>query len=771
MNGKLIWNDINGHKLHSGAMLFFMTISAMLLALTVILSVGLLGAIDDLMDKAQVPDYIQMHNASLLESEKEEISRFASQCGEVTAWQVCPFLNLDNSQVMIGGKCLADSTQDNGLVLQGEQFDFLLDTENNIPEALPGEIYVPVCYRSLYDLSAGDRMTFGDWEFEIAGFLRDAQMNSMMASSKRFLIHEADFERIREEAGSGSAPSDGLGLYREEYLIEFMLKDQVDVNAFGTAYGAADLPAQGPAITRPLIRMMNGLSDGTMIAVLFLISMVVLLISILCIRFMVSLQMERDRKEVGMLKALGIGRRQIRQIYLAKYVLFCGLGAFIGLLFSFALKVPLAKQVQELYGAAQGGAKAVFLAILSVLFTEGIILCSIRRFLKKTEQMPALEALFSMQEKKTGKGQYLVIGGVAAFCVFLALVPQNLYSTMSDPEFVTYMGIGKSMIRMDLRQTEKAGSYGDVDLAVGQIAAALEQDTQVEKYVTLRTVSGMAVLPEGKTVNLTLETGDHGIFPVSYSKGRLPQGEGEIALSAMNAKELGLDLGDKLQLWGSAKEDGAVKTDYIVCGIYSDITNGGKTAKVRSIDSHEPAIWSVLYVSLKDPAQKGQWLAGYRKMGAEVTDIEDYVKHTYGQTLGQLHKASLTALVAGVFVLIVVTMLFVRLIVEQDRYEVSFYKALGFTGRVLKRKYLIKGMLPVIAGIGAGLLAGNLLGEGICGMILQSFGADSFRFVIHPVKALLLTPALLLAVAAAGVWMGIRELKKIGACECCMGKE
>lgn len=65
-------------------------------------------------------------------------------------------------------------------------------------------------------------MTFGDWEL-------------------------ADFEQIREEAGSGSAPSDGLRLYREEYLIEFMLKDQVDVNAFGTAYGAADFPAQGPA--------------------------------------------------------------------------------------------------------------------------------------------------------------------------------------------------------------------------------------------------------------------------------------------------------------------------------------------------------------------------------------------------------------------------------------------------------------------------------------------------------------------------------------------
>ena len=61
MNKKLIWNDIKQNKLSSGAALFFMAVSATLLALTVLLFSGLLGAIEGLMDKAQVPDYMQMH--------------------------------------------------------------------------------------------------------------------------------------------------------------------------------------------------------------------------------------------------------------------------------------------------------------------------------------------------------------------------------------------------------------------------------------------------------------------------------------------------------------------------------------------------------------------------------------------------------------------------------------------------------------------------------------------------------------------------------------
>lgn len=97
-------------------------------------------------------------------------------------------------------------------------------------------------------------------------------MNAMMASSKRFLVCGADYERLKS-AGS------------EEYLIEFLLEEGADVHALATAYTDAGLLANGPAITKPLIRMMNGLSDGLMILVILLVSVVVLLISMLCIRF------------------------------------------------------------------------------------------------------------------------------------------------------------------------------------------------------------------------------------------------------------------------------------------------------------------------------------------------------------------------------------------------------------------------------------------------------------------------------------------------------
>lgn len=753
---RLIRNDIKQNKLLSCAAVFFMAVSAMLLALAVLLFSGLAGAIGSLAEEAGMPDYMQMHAGVLDEA---VIARFAEAHEEVREWQLCRFLNLDNSRITLGGRSLADSTQDNGLCVQGERFDYLLDEENNRPEVLPGEVYVPVCYRNRYDLMVGETMVLsdagggGDIELLIAGFLRDAQMNSMMASSKRFLVSETDYEAVK---AYGSAHNSA----REEYLIEFLLRDGADTNLFGAAYAAEGLPADGPAITGPLIYLMNALSDGTVIFVLFLFSIVILAISMLCIGFMLSLQTERDKREVGMLKALGIGNTGIRRIYFAKYILFSGCGGAVGLFAAFLLKAPLEKQMRELYGMAEGGWQTAVLGCLAVALAEEIILLSVRGALKKTEKLSALEALFSVQKRKTGRVQYLMIGLVTAACTVLVLVPQNLYSTLSDPGFVTYMGIGNAEIRMDVRQAE------EIDDVTGRVARMLERDMQVETYAVLRTRSCPAVLADGRTVNLTVETGDCGIFPVSCLEGMLPKTQTEIALSAMNAKELGVAVGDPLRLVTGGKE-----TEYTVCGIYSDITNGGKTAKAYQTDDDAPVIWSVLYVSLRESAKKEQWMRRYRQPGVDVTDIADYVRDTYGQTLGQLRLASCLAAVLSAFVTAVVTVLFMRLLVDKDRYEISLQKALGYTAGDLKRIYFTKGLFPVAAGVFAGLFTGNLSGERLCGTVMKIFGADGFAFVISWERILVLVPAVILGAAVPAVAAGIAEIGRIKACECCMGRE
>lgn len=266
-----------------------------------------------------------------------------------------------------------------------------------------------------------------------------------------------------------------------------------------------------------------------------------------------------------------------------------------------------------------------------------------------------------------------------------------------------------------------------------------------------------------------METGEHSVFPVKYAEGKQPEVESEIALSSLQAQDLGLQIGDSLELENEGK-----KSSFVVCGIYSDITNGGKTAKVKSLSSDGNAddrvIWSILYVSLKDDVPAEQWMKVYKQYGVDVVNISDYVQGTYGPTIQQIERARLVAMGIAILIVMVVVMLFMRLLIEKKRYCISLQKALGFNNVNIRTDYFLQGSIPIIAGVLAGVLFGNIIGESICGQVLKSFGAFGFHFVIHWEQVIFMV-LILMVTAAVAACFGTLEVKKIKTYECCMRKE
>lgn len=745
----LLWNDIKRHKILSLATVIFMAVSSLFISLAVVLFCGLLDSVNGLMERALTPDYLQMHAGEI---QKEKIAEFADEHSEVLEWQVCNFLNLENGSIILGKSSLAGSTQDNGLCVQSEKFDFLLDLNNDFPVVDKGKVYVPVWYRSMYDLNIGDKMHIEGLSLVIAGFIRDSQMNSMMASSKRFLVCKEDYQLLKEKGS-------------EEYLIEFLLSQNADTDLLAADYKNAQLYSNGPAVTKPLIRMMNALSDGIMILVILIVGIAILLISLLCINFITSIEVEKDKKEAGMLKALGIENRQIRKLYLSKYFVFSLAGSLIGLSGAGFLNNVLSRKLRELYGVSDKNFFSIVITIMACVLVQIVILLFIRRVFMKMEKIPALEALFSVKTQgvKKEKNQYLIIGAVASVCMFLTLIPQNLFSTFSSPKFVTYMGIGNAAIRMDVRQSENILKITD------NLIEELNSDSDVEKFAAFRTVSCPAVLSDGKKVNLIVESGNHSVFPVNYAEGKQPEKDGEIALSWLQAQDLGIKSGDVINLF----DDGSAKP-FVVCGIYSDITNGGKTAKISNLsfegNAEKKVMWSILYVTLKENVQTAKWMDKYARFGVDIVDIADYVQGTYGPTINQIKNVRFVAVGIALLIIFIVVILFMRLMIEKKRFSISLQKALGFNDGFISRKYFTDCFFRVIIGLAAGILAGNVLGEFICGQILKSFGAFGFDFVIRW-EQLFVILMIIMLVSVAGIMAGSMDVKKIKAYECCLSRE
>ena len=723
----------------------FAAISVAMISLTTMLFMNLTGAINHLMEVAKTPDYLQMHTGEI---DTEVLEDFALGRPEVLDYQVLPFLNLDNSILTLSGQSMLDSTQDNGISVQGNGFDYMVDLQNELPTVLPGQVYVPVCYESVYHVKTGDVLNIDGEELVVVGFIRDSQMNSMMASSKRLLVCAEDYEKL---SPMGS----------EEYLIEFLLEEGADSNAFKTAYENAGLPMNGPTITGPLIKMMNTLSDGIMILIILLISLLVLLISLVCIRFLLLTRIVSEAGEVGMLKAVGISGKEIRRMFLKRYVLLVFVGAVLGVIFSGMMFRPLSAQMQKLYGVSGSSYEIFIFALLSAVLVGSAIILFVLRILRQINAMTAVKALAGDDGEEKKKNNKFCIAFVMAIAIFLMLIPSNLYSTLSSPEFVTYMGIGNAQIRMDLREGAESSK------AFGRIDRMLSEDSEVLEYALYQTCSTPVRLGDGTTMNLLMEQGNHLRFPVAYSSGSAPAREGEVALSYLLSEELGLSPGDTL--W--VKRAG----EYELCtisGIYSDITNGGKTAKIytKDLENAENVMWRIVYVTLTEGTDQKDFIDRYTEEGVEVVDIASRVRGTYGPTLAQVRQADILIKMIACLIIFVVIMLFVRMMIANLRNQLSVKKALGFRSIDLKKDFW-KSCLPyVIVGIFFGTFSGCILGEDICGVALQSLGAVGFRFVLD-IRSILGNILFGSLSAIVAIYLGSNGIENVKAVECCRGKE
>lgn len=752
---RLLINDFKKNKLITMAVFVIMAVSAALMGLTVMLFSGLLGSIDSLMTKAETCDFLQMHSGEI---DEKALVRFSESIDGVDKMQICNFLNVENSLIFINEKSLTDSTQDNGFCTQSPRFDYLLDMDNQIIEVKTGSVYVPVCYRSEYKVEAGQIMQIGNKKLVVAGFLRDSQMNSMMASSKRFLVSKDDYEDLKS---FGS----------EEYLIEFKIKPGYDINEFATLYADALMPCNGPTITLILIKLMNAISDGMMIFVILLVSVVVLVISIICIRYIVLTSMEKNKKEAGMMKAIGIASKDIRHFYIRKYIMLSFAGAIAGIIAAFIISRPLGAQMRSLYGSDGNSFTTVLISFIGIIVTEALILAAIHRNLKKTEKISAVQALRGEKSGKKKNG-YVFIAVIMAASVFLMLVPQNISSTISSEKFVSYMGIGNAQIRMDIRQID------DVKAVSSRLLERIKKDARINKYVIMQTKSLRAKLKDDKEVNLLVEEGNHSVFPLSYISGTAPVKKGEIAFSSLNASELNLQTGDTVYLNAYGKME-----KYSVCGIYSDITNGGKTAKISgnaedalNAQQNSPVMWSIIYVSLNGNEDVSGWINEYQSEGnafssVKIVDIKQYMDGTYGQTISRIKLASFVSVLAACIIVFIVVLLFVRLTIWQERNDNSLMKALGVSNKCIRKKYIKKTVVYVIAGIAAGIFLGIAVGQKLAGALLGMLGASGFRFILDYTLVFVLIPLEAVVVAMAAVRLSLNEIARIKPIEVALGRE
>lgn len=776
---RYLGNDLRRNRGVTIVLLIVLVLSAFLMASGALVMERLGGSVGRLSAAARPPHFLQMHQG---EYDRRALDDFAAAHPEIADWQIEQMAGFDGQQITWtrpGTESrgdLSESLIDNLFVEQSAGFDLLLDRADAPAQPAAGEVYAPVGYERLFGLRTGDVLTVGPADtgvrLRVAGFVRDAQMASSLSSATRFVVAPSDFARLR---ASTSAP---------EVIIAYRLHDTAQIDGLQRAYESdSALPKNGQAVTEVMIRLVNMLSDGLVAVAFVFAGLLLIIIALLNVRFVMRGTIEDEIHEIGALKAIGIPRRTITLLYLARYGAMALLACLIGGGLAVASLGALTSGIRANFAEAPVTWLTVLAPILALAALLALVLGISARAMRAVRRVGVVEALvqgrttparksaasrkshlapsrggrlnlrLALLDLRAERRRWGLVPAVFFLAALLITLPMNLLSTFESPRFVTYMGAPQSDLRADIQFVDPAAGTGAE--AMAKLRGQLDRDSRVTDVKAFATVLAETPGEEGWEA-LRVGIGDYSDAGLVYLSGSGPR-DGQIALSAFNAEKYGVGPGDSIEL---RQAGGTTRAQ--VSGVYQDVTSGGFTAKLQGEPPAEAERWT-LFADVApgaDPAGVSADLDAANP-AATVIPMREYVRQTLSYVTDTLRTAVIITLVFGIGSAALISTLFLRLCIGRDRQKMGVLSVLGFSTNEIIGQLHLKMLITVAAGTVLGTLVAATLGERLVGALisLAGLGLTQLTFIPQPWIVYALFPVLLIGAGMGGAALVAHSLR------------
>lgn len=777
---RMVGTDVRRNVTVTVTLVVLMMLSVMMASASAGLLARLAGAGDRLLTVADAPHVGQMHAGPLDEG---ELAAWAGQRPDVAHHQVQLLLGVDNAQLIFDGVPQTDSIQQNSFVVANTERDLFTDLAGHrVTDVESGTIWLPVIYRVENGLEPGATVTVTGPEgyrqhFVIAGFFRDAIMNTGIASSKRLAISAADLAELQAHTGTS------------EYLISFWLHDPAGgTAAFKKAYLDAGMPSIGPMLDSSAFRLFNMISEGLVAAVVILAAVLLMIVGLLCLRLSFLAAVHTDQREIGVLTAIGVPPGGIKRIYLTKYGVIGLCACVAGLVGGWALAPVMSRSLAVYLGDVEGPAPWLVPAVVAVA-VFGVIVLFILSLLRRFNTLSAVEALRAGSVGTRSAGprlslhrsvlpttitmglidlvkrpvMYLLLLVVFAVSAFIVVVPTSAATTLGAPSFPTQMGVGEADLALNLQYVDDT-TAAEFSAAVDGLAA----DPDVAEFVALTSTRHDLTTAEGERTSLFVAHGDHLTLPVTYADGRAPVNDREIALSLLALADSGHRVGDTVTLDVAGRP-----RELLIVGSYQDITNGGKTARAMLPADSGDIMWYSFALTVRPGVDIDTKAAEYQQAWPSIRPwkMSDFTAQQLGPISRQINQAAALSALVAVALAVLMTAMFTRMLLAGDNTQIAIQRGIGVSDSDIRVQYLTR-ILVVLAlgvpiGIGLALTLGqsmfNLMFEGMFGGIGYLFrGTSRIEFITSPALTALALPAVLITAVALATVASFRTITRTG---------
>lgn len=653
-----------------------------------------------------------------------------------------------------------------------------------------GEIAISQNIHDLTGASIGDSVRFTSpmgniYEFTVSQIFKDP----LALNFQRYIISDEDYEILRKDSLD----------YMDAFSIQ--LKEGVLELEFYLEY----IKAKVAIGHRDFAERVNDADDSYIImfvvaVFMVLLSIFMILIIFMTIRFTLISAIKEEEKEIGMMKAIGVDSFRFRWLFAAKYVAFAVIGGLIGIVAG----IPLARIMLKTFNKNTLVPDMFTLIIVAVIAVIGIIavllffsMLAMRRMKKisvldalhgenKGERFGKMSKLYLHRCNRLPICGYLAISDilnrfkrfaflVVAYILGVAIImlTTHLKNSVISEEFLKYdmimqmdfyMDFGEEMAREYLAKTGSGEAMLDLvnqEMKDASIPARIDYCSVCFATADLADDSETIMTHFGGTMNPE---------DFCYREGGVaPKLANEIALSYFFATKHGLSLGDKvtmkvMEFDEKTLRNQLVKKDYIITAFFDVLEGGNPHAIVANgYDYVSDQEYYHRFVIDAPEHEKKQYLEMIEDLYGEecVKTREEFIQDNMAEFDIILSLVQYVLSTVSLLVMILLTALYSTVLFTEEIPTISMLKSVGFDNRSIRLWQILRMLILVFIAICVGNLVVNTAGVAFVNMLFGILGLTGFEFVIHPVLTYLIIPSVIIITVIMTLWIRLRSVDDI----------
>lgn len=776
----ILKKDLKRKKAMNMILLLFIILATMFVSSSVNNIINVTTALDNYFEMANVPDYLVATMNKNLSVDIDETVGSASAV-DCYAMENILFLSSDNfifedEDIVINGGT--------NLVQSDIWMNYFLSDGSILETVKPGEFYMTEGKADALGVDVGDRLTIElngvSREFVLADKIKDALFGSNQLSITRYIISEEDFECFlsvenTEEYYGGTL----VYLYSSDMeKVSTQIKPIVD-NSIST-------------MDRAFMEFCYIL-DMIVVGVLIVVSIILIAIAFVVLRFTISFTLSEEFREIGVMKAIGIGNFRIRGLYLVKYMGLSVIGATIG----FALSFPFGEMLMSVSSQSiiVGNQSPILINIFCTVLVIAVILLFCYECTDKVKKMTPIDAirngqtgerfrkksLMSLGKSKLSVTSFLALNDIASspkrygiisltffLCLSLLLILSATVSTMNSDSLATTFGWADCDIYIDSKigaeciledgheKLEKHLNNMEQTLAQNDIPAKCYQETMFNLPVAFGENESNIYIYQGTGTTMDM---------YEYTAGTVPQNTDEIAITRIAADKLNANIGDTVTI---KTIDG--DKEYMITGFFQSMNTQGSGIRLHS-DEYINYAQATGYVNTQivftdnPDSEEINWrMEEIQRIFPEYENIEtcaETIKDMIGVADTLASVKSLIVILA-IILTALITVLMERSFIAKEQGEIALMKAVGTrNGKIYAYhalRFLFVGIITVFIGEMFAMPLTHLCIDPIFKMMGMELAVD---YVINPVEMYLIFPIVILATTTVSAFLTSIYTRKI----------